>query len=33
MTDNLNEKNKQVKDDFMNEITKVVKKIYQKTVI
>ena len=26
MTDNLNEKNKQVKDDFMNEITKVVKK-------
>ena len=26
MTDNLNEKNKQVKDDFMNEISKVVKK-------
>ena len=26
MTDNLNEKNKQVKDDFMNEITKIVKK-------
>jgi colicin import membrane protein len=26
MADNLNEKNKQVKDDFMNEITKIVKK-------
>jgi len=26
MADNINEKNKQVKDDFMNEITKIVKK-------
>ena len=26
MTDSLDDKNKQVKDDFMNEITKIVKK-------
>ena len=32
MADNLNEKNKQVKDDFMDEITKIVKKMFQKIV-
>ena len=30
MADDLDEKNKQVKDNFMDEITKIVKKMFQK---